>query len=162
MHVESFDGDVCLAGEEDNGTRCHGCSLAYKSFQLTHMWRHKHTSPLYIHSHLHSIHEFIDKSMCLVFCMKQSLIYTLIYKNTRIRYIIFLNINIQQNIFKYIHEYIYIYTVYIHTYTVTKLNTLCDDKTKRRTKVKKRKLKEGEKSTNFTAILFEYFDYGFL
>lgn len=37
---------------------------------------------------------------------------------------------------------IYIYTVYIHTYTVTKLNTLCDDKTKRRTKVKKRKLNE--------------------
>lgn len=115
MHVESFDGDVCLAGEEDNGTRCHDCSLAYKSIQLTHMWRHKHTRPLYLHSHLHSIHEFIDKSMCLVFCMKQSLIYTLIYKNTRIRYIIFLNINIQQNIFKYIHEYIlYIQYIYIH------------------------------------------------
>lgn len=70
--------------------------------------------------------------------MKQSLIYTLIYKNTRIRYIIFLNINIQQNIYKYIHEYIYIQ----YTYTVTKLNTLCDDITRRRTKVKKHKLKE--------------------
>lgn len=37
MHVESFDGHVCLAGEEDNGSRCHDVAR-------------KHTNPFNSHT----------------------------------------------------------------------------------------------------------------